>query len=61
MLEDELQKKISQLNQFDKDYIKIVSNQDVTNSLSDESKEKFKNKNLNQITRIKFVADRAWS
>ena len=49
LLEDELQKKISQLNQFDKDYIKIVSNQDVTNSLSDESKEKFKNKNYTVI------------
>ena len=45
LLEDELQKKINQLNQFDKDYIKIVSNQDVTKSLSDESREKFKNKN----------------
>ena len=49
LLEDELQKKISQLNQFDKDYIKIVSNQDVTKSLSDESKEKFKNKNYTFI------------
>jgi len=49
LLEDELQKKISQLNQFDKDYIKIVSNQDVTKSLSDESKEKFKNKNYTVI------------
>ena len=49
LLEDELQKKISQLNQFDKNYIKIVSNQDVTNSLSDESKEKFKNKNYTVI------------
>ena len=49
LLEDELQKKISQLNQFDKDYIKIVSNQDVTNSLSDESKEKFKNNNYTVI------------
>ncbi len=49
LLEDELQKKISQLNQFDKDYIKIVSNQDVTNTLSDESKEKFKNKNYTVI------------
>ncbi len=49
LLENELQKKISQLNQFDKDYIKIVSNQDVTNSLSDESKEKFKNKNYTVI------------
>ena len=49
LLEDELQKKISQLNQFDNDYIKIVSNQDVTNSLSDESKEKFKNKNYTVI------------
>ena len=29
VLEDELQKKISQLNKFDKDYIKIVSNNDV--------------------------------
>ena len=49
LLEDELQKKISQLNQFDKDYIKIVSNQDVNNSLSDESKEKFKNNNYTVI------------
>ena len=49
LLEDELQKKISQLNQFDKDYIKIVSNQDITKSLSDESKEKFKNKNYTVI------------
>ena len=49
LLEEELQKKISQLNQFDKDYIKIVSNQDVTNSLSDESKEKFKNNNYTVI------------
>tara|TARA_B100000579_G_scaffold422122_1_gene423748 strand:- start:37 stop:2142 length:2106 start_codon:yes stop_codon:yes gene_type:complete len=49
LLEDELQKKINQLNQFDKDYIKIVSNQDVTKSLSDESKEKFKNKNYTVI------------
>ena len=49
LLEDELQKKISQLNQFDNDYIKIVSNQDVTNSLSDESKEKFKNNNYTVI------------
>ncbi|GIR19072.1 MAG: hypothetical protein CM15mP33_05940 [Candidatus Neomarinimicrobiota bacterium] len=49
LLEDELQKKINQLNQFDKDYIKIVSNQDVTNSLSDESKEKFKNNNYTVI------------
>jgi len=49
LLEDELQKKINQLNQFDKDYIKIVSNQDVTKSLSDESREKFKNKNYTVI------------
>ena len=49
LLEDELQKKISQLNQFDKDYIKIVSNQDVTKNLSDESREKFKNKNYTVI------------
>ena len=49
LLEDELQKKISQLNQFDKDYIKIVSNQDVTKNLSNESKEKFKNKNYTVI------------
>ena len=49
LLEDELQKKIDQLNQFDKDYIKIVSNQDVTKSLSDESREKFKNKNYTVI------------
>ena len=49
LLEDELQKKISQLNQFDNDYIKIVSNQDVTNSLSDESREKFKNNNYTVI------------
>ena len=49
LLEDELQKKINQLNQFDKDYIKIVSNQDVTKNLSDESREKFKNKNYTVI------------
>ena len=49
LLEGELQKKINQLNEFDKDYIKIVSNQDVTKSLSDESKEKFKNKNYTVI------------
>ena len=49
LLEDELQKKINQLNQFDKDYIKIVSNQDVTKSLSNESREKFKNKNYTVI------------
>ena len=49
LLEDELQKKINQLNQFDKDYIKIVSNQDVTKSLSDETREKFKNKNYTVI------------
>ena len=49
LLEEELQKKINQLNQFDKDYIKIVSNQDATKSLSDESREKFKNKNYTVI------------
>ncbi len=49
LLEEELQKKINQLNQFDKDYIKIVSNQDVTKNLSDESREKFKNKNYTVI------------
>ncbi len=49
LLEDELQKKINQLNQFDKDYIKIVSNKDVTKTLSNESKEKFKNKNYTVI------------
>jgi len=49
LLEDELQKKINQLNQFDKDYIKIVTNQDVTKNLSDESREKFKNKNYTVI------------
>ena len=49
LLEDELQKKINQLKQFDKDYIKIVSNKDVTKSLSTESKEKFKNKNYTVI------------
>ena len=49
LLEDELQKKINQLNQFDKDYIKIVSNKDITKSLSTESKEKFKNKNYTVI------------
>jgi len=49
LLEDELQKKINQLNQFDKDYIKIVSNKDVTKTLSTESKEKFKNKNYTVI------------
>ena len=49
LLEDELQKKINQLNQFDKDYIRIVSNKDVTKTLSTESKEKFKNKNYTVI------------
>ena len=49
LLEDELQKKINQLKQFDKDYIKIVSNKDVTKTLSTESKEKFKNKNYTVI------------
>ena len=49
LLEDELQKKINQLNQFDNDYIKIVSNKDVTKTLSTESKEKFKNKNYTVI------------
>ena len=49
VLEDELQKKISQLNKFDKDYIKIVSNNDVTKSLSNESRENFKNKNYTVI------------
>ena len=49
LLEDELQKKINQLNQFDKDYIKIVSNKDITKSLSTKSKEKFKNKNYTVI------------
>jgi chromosome segregation protein len=49
VLEEELQKKISQLNKFDKDYIKIVSNHDVTKSLSDQSREKFKNKNYTVI------------
>ena len=49
LLENELQKKIDQLNQFDKDYIKIVSNKDVTKTLSTESKEKFKNKNYTVI------------
>ena len=49
LLENELQKKIDQLNQFDKDYIKIVSNKDITKSLSTESKEKFKNKNYTVI------------
>ena len=49
VLEGELQKKISQLNKFDKDYIKIVSNNDVTKSLSNESREKFKTKNYTVI------------
>ena len=49
VLEDELQKKISQLNKFDKDYIKIVSNNDVIKSLSNESRENFKNKNFTVI------------
>lgn len=49
VLEDELQKKISQLNKFDKDYIKIVSNNDVIKSLSNESRENFKNKNYTVI------------
>ena len=49
LLEDELQKKISELNKFDKDYIQIVSNDDVIKNLSDESKKKFKNKNYTVI------------
>ena len=49
VLEGELQKKISQLNKFDKDYIKIVSNNDVTKSLSNESRENFKTKNYTVI------------
>ena len=49
VLEDELQKKISQLKKFDKDYIKIVSNNDVIKSLSNESRENFKNKNYTVI------------
>ena len=49
VLEHELQKKISQLNKFDKDYIKIVSNNDVIKSLSNESRENFKNKNYTVI------------
>lgn len=49
ILEDELQKKISELNKFDKDYISIVSKSDVMKSLSTKSKENFKNKNYTVI------------
>ena len=49
VLEDELQKKISELNKFDKDYISIVSKSDVMKSLSTKSKENFKNKNYTVI------------
>jgi chromosome segregation protein len=49
LLENELQKKISELNKFDKDYIQIVSNDDVMKNLSNESKKKFKNKNYTVI------------
>ena len=49
LLEDELQKKINQLNKFDNDYIKIVTDNDVNNSLSDESRKKFNHKNYTVI------------
>mgnify|MGYP001318287323 FL=1 len=49
LLEDELQKKISELNKFDKDYIQIVSDDDVIKNLSIESRKKFKNKNYTVI------------
>lgn len=49
LLEDELQKKINQLNKFDNDYIKIVTDNDVNNSLSDESRKKFNDKNYTVI------------
>ena len=49
ILEDELQKKISELNKFDKDYINIVTKSDVLKSLSTQSRENFKNKNYTVI------------
>ena len=49
ILEDELQKKISELNKFDKDYINIVTKSDVFKSLSTQSRENFKNKNYTVI------------
>ncbi len=49
LLEDELQKKINQLNKFDNDYIKIVTDNDVNHSLSDESRKKFNDKNYTVI------------
>ena len=49
ILEDELQKKISELNKFDKNYINIVSKSDVLKSLSTQSRENFKNKNYTVI------------
>ena len=49
LLEDELQKKINQLNKFDNDYIKIVTDNDINNSLSDESRKKFNHKNYTVI------------
>ena len=49
ILEDELQKKISELNKFDKDYINIVTKSDVFKSLSTQSRENFQNKNYTVI------------
>ena len=49
LLEKELQKKINQLNKFDNDYIKIVNDNDVNKSLSDESRKKFNYKNYTVI------------
>ena len=49
ILEDELQKKISELNKFDKNYINIVYISDVLKSLSTQSRENFKNKNYTVI------------
>ena len=49
ILEDELQKKISELNKFDKDYINIVTKSDVLKSLSTQSRENFQNKNYTVI------------
>ena len=49
ILEDELQKKISELNKFDKNYINIVTKSDVFKSLSTQSRENFQNKNYTVI------------
>ena len=42
-------RKLASSIKFDKDYIKIVSNNDVIKSLSNESRENFKNKNYTVI------------